>query len=166
MGMSAATYAYEVGRGIRNSADPGDDPGARCTSGGRLAVKETDPQRIPLIREWEYAGGRLLAFTTIDSCLGAIQIVDPRRLVGAHFAMFASGLQYDTPQFCAALAAAEFQINLPILYFGGGVADWRAGLGANPYMTAAVFPFPVQDAAQRRWIFEIDNGVFTYHSMV
>ena len=162
--MAAASYDYEVSRGIRNSADPADDPVPRCGAGGSRAVKDTDPHRIPIIREWEYASGRVLAFSKIDSCLGAVQI-DGSMLRGAHFSMFASGVAYDTAQFAAAMAAAGFQVNLPILYFGGGVNDWTAGLGANAYMGAGPFPHPVVDAAQRRWIFEISNGAFTYHSM-
>jgi len=163
--MAAIDYEYEVSRGIRNSADPRDDPGVRCGAGGSLAAKETDPHRIPIIREWEYTAGRVIAFSKIDSCLGAVQIADNNRLRGAHFSMFASGLQYDTVQFAAAMAAAGFQVALPILYIGGGVADWTAGLGANAYMGVAPFPHAVVDAAQRRWIFEINNGLFTYHSM-
>lgn len=163
--MAASSYEYEVGRGIRNSADPRDDPGARCGSGGARAVKETDPNRIPIIREWEYAAGPVIAFSKVDSCLGAIQVADGYRLRGAHFAMFASGVQYDTVQFIAAMTAAGFDVNLPILYFGGGVADWTGGLGANVYMGAGPFPHPVTDAAQRMWIFEVSNGAFTYWSM-
>jgi hypothetical protein len=79
--------------------------------------------------------------------------------------MFASGAQYDNVQFIAAMAAAGFDVNLPILYFGGGVADWTAGLGANVYMGAGPFPHPVTDASQRMWIFEVNNGAFTYWSM-
>jgi hypothetical protein len=163
--MAAADHEYEVARGIRNSADPGDDPGSRCGRGGNRAIKETDPRRIPIIREWEYAEGRVIAFSRIDSCLGAIQVADNNRLRGAHFSMFASGAMYDTVQFIAAMAAAGFQQNLPILYFGGGVADWMAGLGAHAYMGVGPFPHPVNDAAQRIWIFEMNNGAFTYHSV-
>jgi hypothetical protein len=163
--VAAANYEYEVGRGIRNSADPGDNPAARCGRGGLQAVKDTDPSRIPIIREWEYAAGRVIAFSKVDSCLGAIQIADGNRLRGAHFSMFASGFQYDTVQFVAAMQAAGFAVNLPILYFGGGVNDWTPGLGPNAYMGAALFPHPVVDAAQRMWIFEMNNGLFTYHSM-
>ncbi|MCP1374576.1 hypothetical protein [Dyella lutea] len=163
--MAADSFEYEVARGTRNSADPHDDPGVRCAAGGRRAVKETDPNRIPIIREWEYASGRVIAFSKIDSCLGAIQIADNRMLRGAHFSMFASGVPYDTAQFAAAMAAAGFQLNLPILYFGGGVQDWLQGLGMNAYMGVGPFAHPVADAAQRQWIFEMDNGAFTYHSM-
>jgi hypothetical protein len=164
--VAAANYEYEVARGIRNSADPRDDPGARCGGGGARAVKETDPHRIPIIREWEYAAGRVIAFSKVDSCLGAIQIADGNMMRGAHFSMFASGAQYDTAQFNAAMLTAGFQVNLPILYFGGGVNDWTAGLGANVYMGVGPFAHPVADAAQRMWIFEVNAGVFTYHSMV
>lgn len=163
--MAAANYEYEVGRGIRNSADPMDDPATRCALGGARAVKETDPHRIPIIREWEFAVGRVIAFSRIDSCLGALQAVDDFRLRGAHFSMFASGVQYDIAQFNAAMQAAGFQLNRPILYFGGGVADWRGGLAASAYMRVEGVPPPVQDAAQRIWIFEMDNGAFTYHPM-
>jgi hypothetical protein len=163
--VAAANYEYEVGRGIRNSADPADNPAARCANGGLQAVKDTDPSRIPIIREWEFAAGRVVAFSKVDSCLGAIQIADNNRLRGAHFSMFASGHQYDTVQFGAAMQAAGFLVNLPVLYFGGGVNDWTLGLGPNAYMGAGPFPHPVTDAPQRMWIFEMNNGLFTYHSM-
>ena len=128
-------------------------------------MKETDPHRIPIIREWEYAEGSVIAFSKIDSCLGAIQIADGSRLRGAHFAMYASGAVYDTVQFIAAMAAARFDVNLSILYFGGGVAEWTAGLGANAYMGVGPFPHLVTDLAQRMWIFEMNNGAFTYWTM-
>ena len=163
--MAAASYDYEVARGIRNSADPQDDPAVRCGAGGARAVKETDPHRIPIIREWEYASGRVIAFSKVDSCLGVIQVADGNLLRGAHFSMFASGAQYDTVQFNAAMQAAGFQVNLPILYFGGGVNDWTGGLIGNAYPAAGHFPHPVVDAAQRMWIFEVNNALFTYHSM-
>lgn len=164
--MAADSYEYEVGRGIRNSSDPGDDPGARCARGGSAAVKDTDPHSIPIIREWEFASGRIIAFSKIDSCLGAVQIASTNLLRGAHFSMFASGLMYDTPKFNVAMLAAGFQANLPILYFGGGVADWMNGLVGHAFGGVGPFPFPVVDAAQRMWIFEMRNGAFTYHSMV
>lgn len=163
--MAAQGYEYEVGRGIRNSTDPMDDPGGRCARGGARAVKDTDPHRIPIIREWEFASGRVIAFSKIDSCLGAVQIADANSLRGAHFSMFASGQMYDTLQFNAAMQAAGFQANRPILYFGGGVDDWMNGLIGNAFAGVGRFPFPVQDAAQRMWVFEIDNDALTCHSM-
>ncbi|WP_139370315.1 hypothetical protein [Xanthomonas axonopodis] len=163
--MAASEHEYEVSRAIRNSADPGDNPSDRCARGGLRSVKETDPRRIPIIREWEYAASRVIAFSKVDSCLGALQIVDNNRLRGAHFSMFASGAQYDIVQFNAMMASAGFQVNLPILYFGGGVDDWRQGLGVNTYMSVGPFAHPVIDAEQKAWIFEINNGDFTYHSM-
>lgn len=161
--MAAASYEYEVNRGIRNSADPADDPAVRCAAGGALAVKETDPHRIPIIREWEFASGRIIAFSKVDSCLGAVQVVGDRRLRGAHFSMFASGVAYDTLRFNAAMQAAGFQVNLPIWYFGGGVADWMGGLVGNAFQAVAPFRHLMQDAAQRKWIFEMGRD-FTFHS--
>ncbi len=79
--------------------------------------------------------------------------------------MFASGVQYDIVQFNAAMQAAGFQLNRPILYFGGGVEDWSDGLAASAYLRVGGVPPHVQDAAQRIWIFEMDNGAFTSHSM-
>ncbi|WP_311239921.1 MULTISPECIES: hypothetical protein [unclassified Xanthomonas] len=162
--MPASDYEYEVSRAIRNSANPADNVVERCAGGGLRNANETDPHRIPIIREWEYAASRIIAFSTVDSCLGALQIADGDRLRGAHFSMYASGAQFDVVQFNAMMASAGFQLNLPILYFGGGVDDWRQGLGVNGYMGVGPFAHPVFDENQRAWIFEVKNGVFTYHS--
>ncbi|WP_143701426.1 hypothetical protein [Xanthomonas oryzae] len=163
--MAASEYENEVSRAIRDSANKEDNPSERCVKGGLRSVTETGPNKIPIIREWEYAASRVIAFSKIDSCLGALQIVDDNRLLGAHFSMFASGAPYDVEKFNEMMASAGFQVDLPILYFGGGVGDWRQGLGFNNYMGVASFSPPVIDAEQKAWIFEINNGYFTYHSM-
>lgn len=163
--MSAINYEEEVLRGIEAAANPMDDPGARCQAGGALAANTTPTNQIPIIREWEYATHRVIAFSKVDSCLGAIQMASSALVRGAHFSMFASGSQFDTAQFDLAMANAGFQVNLPILYFGGGAAEWIAGLNSNTFHGVAPFPALLKDAAQKRWIFEMDNGSFTYHSM-
>jgi hypothetical protein len=163
--MAANNHQVEVVQGIQAAANPLDNPGARCAAGGAAAAHTTLPSAIPIIREWEYAAGSVIAFSKVDSCLGAVQIVNNNLLRGAHFSMFASGVQYDSVQFNAAMANAGFQQNLPILYFGGGVAEWLQGLIGNNFQGVGPFPQAVADAAQVRWIFEMNNGAFTYHSM-
>jgi len=163
--MAASEYENEVSHAIRDLDSKADNPAERCVKGGLRSVTETGLNKIPIIREWEYAASRVIAFSKIDSCLGALQILDKDRLLGAHFSMFASGKPYDVVKFNEMMASAGFKVDLPILYFGGGVGDWRQGLGNNSYMGVASFAHTVIDAEQKAWIFEINDGAFTYHSM-
>jgi hypothetical protein len=163
--MSAINFMQEVADGIQAAADPKDDPGERCLTGGAQAVNKTPANGIPIIREWEYATHRVIAFSKIDSCLGAIQMAGANIVRGAHFSMFASSMVFDTAQFDRAMTAAGFQVNLPILYFGGGAKEWIDGLKSTTFHGVAPFPALLKDAPQKRWIFQMDSGQFTYHSM-
>ncbi|BFI96163.1 MAG: hypothetical protein RSP_16730 [Rhodanobacter sp.] len=163
--MAASRYEAEVLLGITAAADPNDNPGARCEAGGAPAANSTQPTGIPIIREWEYASGAVIAFSKIDSCLGVIQMASKTLIRGAHFSMFASSSQYDVVQFDAAMGAAGFVLNLPILFFGGGVDDWKEGLDGTAFRGVGPFPPLLKDASQKRWIFQLDNGAFTYHAM-
>lgn len=163
--MAASRYEAEVLRGIEAAANPNDDPGARCLAGGTQAANSTQTSNIPIIREWEYASGAVIAFSKIDSCLGVIQMAGKALIRGAHFSMFASSSQYDVVQFDAAMTAAGFAKDLPILFFGGGVDDWKEGLSGTAFRGVGPFPPLMKDASQKRWIFQMDDGAFTYHAM-
>ena len=163
--MPAINFMQEVVDGIQAAANPNDDPGGRCRAGGAQAANTTQANGIPIIREWEYATHRVIAFSKIDSCLGAIQMAGANLVRGAHFSMFASAEMFDTAQFDKAMTAAGFQGDLPILYFGGGAREWIDGLKSTTFQGVAPFPALLKDAPQKRWIFQMDNGQFTYHSM-
>ncbi|QGJ67310.1 hypothetical protein FDU21_05000 [Xanthomonas oryzae pv. oryzae] len=123
---------------MRDSANKEDNPSERCVKVAFEASRKPAPIKFPS----SVNGVRRFAgdcFSKIDSCLGALQIVDDNRLLGAHFSMFASGAPYDVEKFNEMMASAGFQVDLPILYFGGGVGDWRQGLGFNNYMGVASF---------------------------
>jgi hypothetical protein len=157
--MAASDHKEDAGKGINAAHDPKDDIGTRCAKGGLQAAKTTSGGK-PVIREWEYGVGSVIVFTTIDSCLGAIQIAGKDSVRGAHFSMFASGEQYDEVKFGEAMAKAGFDAKSTIYYFGGGVSDWEQGLGHSIWWKVRT-KLPFADEAQKRWIFEVKAGQLT-----
>lgn len=159
--MAAANHHPEVSQFIGANVMTANDVTGKNAQGGRQAVLVTQPTGIPLIREWEFAQGPIIAFSKLDSCLGALQIVNGT-LMGAHFSQFADNMTlFDGPGFHAAIAQAGFSANLPIRYFGGSTPDWKDGLNLNG-SAAPQFPLNFPDAAQHCWIFELNAGVFTH----
>lgn len=169
--MAAMDHAQEVIDGLKTTFNGNDDVGGRCKGGGSVAAASTAKTQIPIIKEWEYASGSILAFSQIDSCLGVLQQVDSSTLLGAHFSRYArfnsAGdlVDFDLIKFTAVMLSAGFDINKPIIFFGGNVAEWEAGLGQSSFVTGANNQIPPSwDAAQKRWIFQIALGALTHHA--
>ena len=63
------------------------------------------------------------------------------------------------------MRAAGFVLNLPVLFSRSGVDDWKEGLDGTAFRGVGPFPPLLKDASQKRCIFRLDNGAFTYHAM-
>lgn len=162
--MPAREYEAEALRGVVAAADPRDAPDVRRNSGGARAVKKTDPNGYPVIREWEYGEARVIVFTTLDSCLGAVQIADKWSVRGAHFSMSESAPSpTDVAKFGDAMKNAGFDATKDIYYFGGEVGTWKAKLGHSIWWKARA-ELPFKDEEQKRWIFAAEGGRFTSHT--
>jgi hypothetical protein len=163
--MAAIDYIGEAGVGILGLGNINDAISKRCTAGGNPAKYKTTPNKIPMIREWEYAEGNIIIFSKLLSCLGAIQIAGKDSVRGAHFSEFASSLQHDSVNFGKAMSNAGFTASEPIIYFGGSVSEWEGGLGNTGWLKADDHSFRKQfqrnDVNQRVWIFQVAGGKLT-----
>ncbi|MFT3859197.1 MAG: hypothetical protein QM742_17415 [Aquabacterium sp.] len=163
--MPASAHLAEAALGIQSLIRVNDSITNRCAAGGAPAKHSTPNDHIPIVREWEYAQGKVIVFSMLDSCLGAVQIAGKDSVRGAHFSMLASSQVYDTVQFAKALANAGFTSNEPILYFGGMVNQWKTGMGHSVWLkqdNESLFKhLQTHDETQKCWIFEVENGKLT-----
>lgn len=162
--MAAIRYEEEARRGISLVPHADQNIIARCNQGGAPAAYTTPDHMFPIIREWEFAQGSVIIFSTLDSCLGAIQFAGDDSIRGAHFAQLGGGDPCRAVKFDKTMQNAGFDSRMPIIYIGGSLEYWIGGIGQSIWFKVPT-ESPDWDLGRKAWIFERRGGAYSHHSM-